>query len=70
MATTKITQTQIKSLIKSGAAVDIDTLKVKPKQGDLKKIGVSHGIYGMNGALFLHKNGKMYAIKERNSTLM
>lgn len=69
MATKKITLSQIKSLIKSGAAIDIDSMKIKPQQRKLKLIGISFGINGANGALFLHENGKMYAIKSRNSTL-
>ena len=69
MATKKITQSQIKSLIKTGAAIDIDSLRNKPPKIELEKIGVSFGIHGKNGALFLHKSGKLYAIKSRNSTL-
>lgn len=71
MATRKITQSAIKQLVKSGAAIDIDEMKgKKPTHSDLETIGVSYGVYGMNGALFLHrKNKKMYAIKARNSSL-
>lgn len=69
MATKKITQKTIRSLIKEGAASDIDEMKTKPNRKDLTEIGISYGTSGMNGALFLHKNGKMYAIKSRSSTL-
>ena len=69
MATKKITQSTIKRLIKEGAAVDIDAMKTPPQRKDLNLIGISYGTAGMNGALFLHKNGKMYAIKSRSSSL-
>ena len=70
MATKKITQSTIKSLIKEGAATDLDALKTKrPKRDELSLIGISYGTYGMNGALFVNKKGKMYAIKSRSSLL-
>ena len=69
MATKKITNKTIKDLVKTGAAIDISTMKKRPAHSDLTKIGVSHGTNGMNGALFLHKNGKMYAITGRGSLL-
>lgn len=69
MATKKITQATIKKLINEGAAVDIDTMKTPPQRKDLTTIGISYGNAGMNGALFIHKNGKMYGIKGRSSSL-
>lgn len=70
MATKKITQSSIKRLVAEGAATDIDKMKVKPERRYLKRLGLSFGTFGMNGALYLHtKNGKMYAITSRNSTL-
>lgn len=69
MATKKITQSTIKSLIKEGAATDLDTLAKRPKREELSLIGISYGTYGMNGALFVNKKGKMYAIKSRSSLL-
>ena len=69
MATKKITQSTIKSLIKEGAATDLDTLQKRPKREELSLIGISYGTYGMNGALFVNKKGKMYAIKSRSSLL-
>lgn len=69
MATKKITQSTIKRLVKENAAHDIDKMKKKPARRDLELIGISYGIAGMNGALFLGKNGKMYAITARSSSL-
>lgn len=69
MATKKLTQSIIKQMVKTGAAIDIDNMKKRPKMSDLTCIGVSYGVAGMNGALFLHKNGKMYAIPSRSSSL-
>ena len=69
MATKKISQKTIKTLIKEGAAVNIDEMKTRPSRRDLDVIGISYGTAGMNGALFIHKNGKMYAIPSRSSSL-
>lgn len=69
MATGKLSQKVIKQMVKDGAAVEIKNLAKKPKPSDLKRIGFSKGVYGINGALFLGKNGKMYAITSRSSLL-
>lgn len=69
MATKKIKLSTIKQLIREGAATDLDKLKNKPPKKELEKIGVSYGQTGINGALFLGKNGRMYAIINRSSTI-
>lgn len=69
MATKKITQSTIKRLVKEKAVHDIDKMTNRPAKRDLTLIGISYGVYGMNGALFLGKNGKMYAIIGRSSSL-
>ena len=35
----------------------------------LRTVAMSFGVYGMNGALFEDKNGELYKITARNSTL-
>lgn len=67
--TRKITQKTIKQLVKEGAATDIEKMKKRPRTVDLELLGISMGINGMNGALFKHKNGKLYAIASRSSLL-
>lgn len=70
MATRKFTLKTIKDMVKSGAAQDIDKMKNPPKPRDLECLGLSMGIYGMNGGLYMHyKTKKLYAITARNSTL-
>ena len=70
MATKKITQKTIKQLVKEGAATDISPMKTRPSHRDLDVIGISYGVYGMNGALFINrKSGKLYAITSRSTLL-
>ena len=67
----KVTQKEIKNLVKMGAAVDITA-----EEGSLTRyrrldpIAVSRGKYGMNGGLLKdHESGKLYAITARSSAL-
>lgn len=69
MATKKLTQSIIKQMVKSGAAIDLETMKKRPRPSQLELIGLSFGINGMNGGLFIGKNKKMYAITSRSSLL-
>ena len=63
-------QKEIKNLVKMGAAVDITTANCPAIKEPFKKIGVSRGIYGINGGLLQGKSsGTIYAITARNSTL-
>ena len=65
----KITQREIKRLIRLGAAIELtDTKRVK--HSELRTVAMSFGIYGMNGALFKHdKTGELYAIPRRSTLL-
>lgn len=67
----RITQKEIKNLVKLGAAVDITA-----EEGSLEKyrrfdpLAVSRGKYGMNGGLLRdHETGQLYAITARSSAL-
>ena len=74
----RVTQTQLRALISSGAARDLEEAH-KEARGtgykyaraitDLRQIGYSSGVYGINGALFRDENGALYAIAQRTSTL-
>lgn len=69
----KLTQKELKRLVKTGAAVDItawDSEKIKELQNkNIEKVGLSFGIYGMNGGLFKDKDGNLYTITARTSNL-
>ena len=70
MKTKKITQKTIKQLIKEGAATDLEKMRSPIPRHQLKCLGISTGIYGINGALYLGNNGKLYAIASRSSMLL
>ncbi|MBQ0055379.1 MAG: hypothetical protein KBS54_04450 [Synergistaceae bacterium] len=55
-----ITLPDIKMLIKEGAAKEIDTKSQLPKGA--KRIVTTRGTYGMTGALWVSKSGKLYAL--------
>jgi hypothetical protein len=69
----ELKQKEIKRLVKTGAAVDIttwDSEKIKELQNkSIENVGLSFGIYGMNGGLFKDKDGNLYAITARTSNL-
>ena len=67
----KMTQSEIKRLVKTGAAIDITTA---PPSEELwtntEKLAVSRGTYGMNGGLLKdRRDGQLYAITARNTAL-
>ena len=65
-----IKQKEIKNLVKLGAAVDITGANLPAIQEPFEKIGVSRGIYGINGGLLRgQSSGTIYAITARNSAL-
>lgn len=68
----KITQKEIKRLIRTGAAVDITnapTKTLKAVKLNEKEHFTSFGIYGMNGALFVDNKGDLFGITSRCSSL-
>lgn len=67
----KVTQKEIKNLVKMGAAVDITAEEgTLEKYRKLDPLAVSFGKYGMNGGLLKdHESGKLYAITARSSAL-
>ncbi len=72
----KYTQREIKNLVRGGLAKDITSFSSEQinelsKKCNLKKVGYSFGIYGINAGLLQDRtNGKYYAIIARNSTLL
>ena len=70
----RMTQKEIKQLVKLGVAEDISYLSFDACNDLMNAhrfttLNVSTGTYGMNGALFRDENGKLYAITSRTSTL-
>ena len=65
----KVTQREIKRLIKAGAAIELTDTKTVPC-GRLETVAMSFGIYGMNGGLFRDtQTGQLYGILRRNAIL-
>ena len=65
----KVSQYVLKSMIKSGVAVDVSSLDADEYQEvcrSSKKIAVSTGVYGVSGVL-AERNGKLYASVGRNT---
>ena len=62
-----VTQADIKKLVEYGAAKDISKGGELPKGS--RKIFITKGAYGINGALFISKSGNLYAITSRSSQL-
>lgn len=66
-------QKELKDMARYGEAEDITTIsdaeaKELRKKG-IETVGVSHGTYGMNGALLRDKDGNKYVITARSSNL-
>lgn len=56
--------------IKEAIAEDITSGEVPKNWRDFEKVGLSFGVYGMNGGLFRDtKTGKMYKITKRSTNL-
>lgn len=72
----KYTQKQLKDMVKEGIAVDVTRYGIKEadalreKEGWLKQVGYSSGVYGCNGQLWQGNNTKtLYAITSRTTAI-
>lgn len=68
----KVTQRYIRDCIRHGY-VDLDKLyksEARPKPEDLERFAYSTGIDGINGSLFIGKDGTYYAIAARSTALI
>lgn len=70
----KYTQKELKTLVRTGAAVDItnhgtaEYRALIEKEKDLDKLGYSSGVYGINGGLLQgQETGTLYAITARST---
>lgn len=69
----KYTQKMLKEFASNGTATDVtmwdsDRLYALHKAG-ISCVGISRGIYGMNGALFRDNRGNRYVVTARNTAL-
>ncbi len=66
----KYTIKQLKSLVNSGAAVDVTR---SSKKSDIPEnytqIGYASGLYGCNGMLLKGESGKLYAVTSRTNAI-
>ena len=72
----KYTQRELKTLVRTGAAVDItnhgtaEYNALREKEKDLDKLGYSSGMYGINGGLLQgQETGTLYAITARSTAV-
>lgn len=66
---TTTTQSELKRLIKVGAAIELTDTNTIPA-GRLETVALSFGMYGINGGLFRdQESGQLYAIPRRDSIL-
>ena len=67
----KYTQKQLRSLVKSGAVIDVtnaSSREVIPE--NYTQIGYACGVYGCNGKLFIgSETGKLYAVTSRTGAI-
>lgn len=68
------TKKALKTAVEFGVAKDITgynfaEMEAFLRRNDVEVIGISHGTYGMTGALLQDGRGNQYAITARNSAL-
>lgn len=68
------TQKQLKEMVANGVAIDITNMPTRElyklqKEEQLEPIGSSFGTYGANGRLYRGKDGKLYAVTARATSL-
>lgn len=67
----RFTQTQLKNLVRTGAAVDVTNASDRRAIPEpYAQVGFSCGVYGCNGQLFKGlESGKLYAITARTTAI-
>ena len=66
----KYTIKQLKSLVNSGAALDVTHAKNKSDiPENYMQIGYASGLYGCNGMLLKGENGQLYAVTGRTMAI-
>lgn len=66
----KMTQKELKRLVKVGAAKDITESSSRAAiPEDYRQVGYSSGVYGCNGMLLRGDSGQLYAVCARTSAI-
>ena len=66
----KYTINQLKSLVNSGAAIDVTHAKTKSDIPEsYSQIGYAAGLYGCNGMLLKGESGQLYAVTSRTTAI-
>lgn len=66
----KMTQKELKRLVKVGAAKDItNSSSRRDIPEDYRQVGYSSGVYGCNGMLLRGKSGQLYAVCARTKAI-
>ena len=66
----KYTIKQLKSLVNSGAAIDVTHAKTENEIPEsYAQIGYATGLYGCNGMLLKGESGKLYAVTSRTTAI-
>lgn len=66
----RLTQRELKRLVRIGAAKDITNSSERAAiTEDYIQIGYSAGVYGCNGKLLQGKSGQLYAICQRTTAI-
>lgn len=63
-----MTKKYIREMVRMGVARDITNAEFE-KLPRLEEVGLSFGVYGMNGGLFEDNDGNLYAVTARNTLL-
>jgi len=68
---TKFTQKQIRSLVQSGAAIDVTSASEQSAIPEsYTQVGYSAGVYGCNGMLLKgRETGQLYAVTSRTTAI-
>lgn len=66
----KMTQKELKSLVRTGAAKDVTNCGERTAIPEgYRQIGYSCGVYGRNGMLLQGKSGRLYAVCARTRAI-
>lgn len=66
----KMTQKELKRLVRVGAAKDITHSSSRADiPEEYSQVGYSSGVYGCNGMLLRGKNGQLYAVCARTTAI-
>lgn len=65
----ELKQRELRDLVARGKARRLDSTSEAKKLGRLELLGLSYGVYGMNGALCKGEGGELWAVIGRSAVL-